>query len=279
MADAGAVVVRPGRRAARGCPCRGSGFRPFSVVLPVHAACVGAPGRLALQGRVPHLRDGPVLLRRFGRQAVGARSLCAAESPRFARPRIQLGAADARGGPTGVPGAIRSALRRAHHLYRRHLHRRARHAAGAAAGIHCARDGRGGRVCRRVRGARDPVVVCRVVACCAVVRGDFHRGRVRRRLHRQTQRAGSRAALYLAQHRVHAAGVRADAVHTARVSGRDDRAGRRRGGQPADAAEHPPVGLAGAAGHAETAAGDSHVPTTFRTSTSIGTSWTDRSGR
>ena len=79
-------------------------------------------------------------------------------------------------------------------------------------------------------------------------------------LHRQAERAGARAPVHHAQHRDDAAGVRAR-PHRAAARSPPRAASRRstpRNNQD-DAAEHPAVGLARAAGHAAADPGDPHL--------------------
>ena len=93
-----------------------------------------------------------------------------------------------------------------------------------------------------------------------VLRRRRRRRLVRERLHRQAERAGARAALHREQHRDDAAGLRA---RPHRRSGRSRPRPASRPSTPTnnqdDAAEHPAVGLARAAGHAAADPGNPHL--------------------
>ena len=173
---------------------------------------------------------------------------------------LRLGAPPAGDCGAGVSRAVRAAVRRSHDLCRRHLHRRAHHAHRHAAGVDRARR-RGGDGRRRRPGvARASAGWSRAMLPALVALSRDRRGRrLRRGLHREAERARARAAVHHPQHRVHAAGVRAEPDRAARLSRRDHGGGGRRGEQPGDAAEHPAVGLARAPGHAAAAPGDPHL--------------------
>ena len=163
-------------------------------------------------------------------------------------------AADARG--ARVSRALRAALRRPHDLRRRHLHRRARHAHRAVDRLHRARPRRGDGGGQRRLGAA-PALAHRGGRAGGGLLPPGRRLRlVHQQLHRQAERAGARAALHREQHRDDAPGVRAQPHRAAAVSRRHRHRGDRRRQQPGDAAEHPPVGLARAAGHAAADSGD-----------------------
>ena len=82
---------------------------------------------------------------------------------------------------------------------------------------------------------------------------------VRRQLYREAERVGSRAALHWLQHRHDAAGLWTGPRLAARISRGDDSRGGRPGEQSGYAREHPPVGLARAAGHAASDSGNPHL--------------------
>ena len=155
--------------------------------------------------------------------------------------------------------AIRTFVRRPHHLRRHHVYRRTRHGHRHAARRHCAGGGRNRRRGRSVRRPSCPLARSRRTARRRVVSGHWRNRRVCRKLCREAEPARARAALYHAQHRVHPAGVRAESDRAAPVSGGNDGRGGRRREQPGDAAEHSALGLAGAAGHVASAPGNPHV--------------------
>ena len=162
-------------------------------------------------------------------------------------------------GRARVPRTLRAPVRGPHDLRRRHLHRRARHADRHARRLLRAR--RGGADGRRQRGVRAaPALVDRVGRPRPRLLRRGERDRlVRQQLHRQAERAGARAALHRAQHRDDAAGVRARPHRAESVPRRRRRRGARPRAQSGDAAEHPAVGLARAAGHAAPDSGNPHL--------------------
>ena len=111
-------------------------------------------------------------------------------------------------------------------------------------------------------------------------RGGACRGRVsarrcrrviRERLHRQAERAGARASIHRAQHRVHAAGVRSQPDRGAAVSGRGDGRG---GGSRRQPRRRCRTSGSGTGASCRTRCGScrrSAPTTTSRTSTSIAT--------
>ena len=116
----------------------------------------------------------------------------------------------------------------------------------------CARQRR-----RRSRDCRW--LVASFAPAARLLRGPGRPRLVCQQLHRQAERTGARAALHRAQHRDDAAGVRAEPHRAESVSRRSRRRGARCRQQPGDAAEHPAVGLARAAGHAAADPGNPHL--------------------
>ena len=122
-----------------------------------------------------------------------------------------------------------------------------------------ARSGRAARVRQRGAAPREALARCRRRSRRGLLCRPSGGRLVRQQLHRQAERTGSRDAVHRPQHRDDAAGLRLGRGHAARVPGRDHGRGGRPGEQSGDAAEHPAVGLARAAGHAASDSGNPHL--------------------
>ncbi len=213
MAHAGALLV---------CACDGRKFRrshlrPPARFLSLHLAGLGAHRRLAAHAGRARLDSRRALPRRRRRRTPAQRSVPRFRFIHLARRIHCRGFSAPHAGHSRVRRPLRSPLRIAHHLLRRHLHRRTHHAdrhvvhqRGALA--------RGGDCLRR-----RPAQAARALAAGGHrSRGSLldrgRRGRmVREHLHRQTQPARPRAALHRRQHRPDAPGLRPRRLRPERV--------------------------------------------------------------